>query len=180
MLICINLETFHILPITYLTYTITGASESSSFEIQVPRMELFLTDFKSGFLTSFFPKGDFLYQILSPGFYSCLKVKENEDSGSFNSAGWRFFNNFVVFNRTAFMVNCLRSGIKHSSSRKLVQAVTIFGCSLCFRRKDFIALFRIVFPMKCRPTEDVEMYFWLETKIQGKQPPGNTLLVFGH
>ena len=31
------------------------------------------------------------------------------------------------------------------------------------------------FPMKCRPTEDVRMYFWLETKMQGKQPPGNSL-----
>ena len=73
------------------------------------------------------------------------------------------------------MVNCLRSGIKHSLSRRLVQAVTDFGCSLRFPRKGFIASFRIVFPMKCRPTEDVGMYFWLETKMQAKQPPGNTL-----
>ena len=35
-------------------------------------------------------------------------------------------------------------------------------------------VFRIVFPMKCRPTEDVGMYFWLETKLQGKQPPRNS------
>ena len=82
---------------------------------------------------------------------------------------------FVVFHRTVLMVNCLRSGIKHSSSRRLVQAVTVFGWSLRFPHKDFIDSFRIVCPMKCRPTEDVGMYSWLETKIQGKQPPGNTL-----
>ena len=29
--------------------------------------------------------------------------------------------------------------------------------------------------MKCRPTEDVGVYIWLETKMQGKQLPGNTL-----
>ena len=29
--------------------------------------------------------------------------------------------------------------------------------------------------MKCHPTEHVRMYFWLETKMQGKQPPGNLL-----
>ena len=29
--------------------------------------------------------------------------------------------------------------------------------------------------MKCRPTEDVRMYFWLETKMRGKQPPDNSL-----
>ena len=64
--------------------------------------------------------------------------------------------------------NCLRSEIKHSSSRRLVQAVTEFGCSLPFQLKDFIATFRIVFRMKCHPTEDVGMYFLLETKMQGK------------
>ena len=73
------------------------------------------------------------------------------------------------------MVNCLRSGIKHSSSRRLVQAVIFFGWFLRFPHKDFIDSFRIVFPMKCRPTEDVGMYFLLETKMKGKQPPGNTL-----
>ena len=31
------------------------------------------------------------------------------------------------------------------------------------------------FPMKCCPTEDVRMYFWLETKMQGKQPLSNSL-----
>ena len=29
--------------------------------------------------------------------------------------------------------------------------------------------------MKCHPTEDIRMYFWLNTKMQGKQPPGNSL-----
>ena len=38
-------------------------------------------------LTSFFPKGDFLYQILSSAFCLCLLSKKNEDSGSFISAG---------------------------------------------------------------------------------------------
>ena len=85
------------------------------------------------------------------------------------------FEYFVVFNRTAFMVDCLRSWMKHSSSRRLVQAVRNFGCFLCFLHTDFIAPFRIVFPMKCCPTEDVGMYFWLETKMQGKQPPSNSL-----
>ena len=90
---------------------------------------------------------------------------------------------FVAFKRTAFVVNCSRSGIKHSSSKRLVQAVKVFGCSLRFPRKDFIALFRIVFPMKCHLIEDIEMYFWLETKMQGKQPLGNSLqsyLVLGY
>ena len=73
------------------------------------------------------------------------------------------------------MVNCLNSGIKHSSSKRLVQAVTDFGCSLRFPHKDFIASFRIVLRMKCRPTEDLQMYFCLETKMQGKQRLGNTL-----
>ena len=72
------------------------------------------------------------------------------------------------------MVNCLRSDIKHSSSRILVEAMTDFGCSLRYLQKNFIPSFRIVLRMKCRLTEDVEMYFWLETKTQGKQPPGNT------
>ena len=98
---------------------------------------------------------------------------------------WRFwfirlcrkmaFEYFLVFNRTAFMVNCLRSGIKHSSSRKLVQAMTVFGWSPRFPHKDFIATFRIVFLMRCRPNEDVGMYYWLETKMQFKEPLGNTL-----
>ena len=74
-----------------------------------------------------------------------------------------------------FKVICLRSEIKHSSSRKLVQPVPVFGLSLCSQHKDFIASFRIVFSMKCRPNEDVGMYFGLETRIQGKQPPGNSL-----
>ena len=81
----------------------------------------------------------------------------------------------VIFNRTEFMVNCLRSEIKHSSSRRLVQAVKLFGCTLRFPHKDFIALIRIVFIMKCRPTEDVGMYLWLETNTQGKQPQGISL-----
>ena len=75
------------------------------------------------------------------------------------------------------MDNCLRSRIKHSSSRKLVQAVTVFGRSLCFPHEDFIASFKIVFPMTYRPTEDVGMYSWLETKMQGKEPSGNTLQI---
>ena len=98
---------------------------------------------------------------------------------------WRFwlihlcrtitFGHFAVFNQTAFMVSCLRSGIAHSSSRKGVQAMTVFGCFLRFPHKDFIASIRIFFAMKCHPIEDVRMYFWLETKMQGKQPPGNSL-----
>ena len=66
---------FHVLATTYLSYILTGNSESSSFEIQVLRTDLFLAAFKSGFPTSFFPKTDFLYQILSPGFNWCLLVK---------------------------------------------------------------------------------------------------------
>ena len=85
------------------------------------------------------------------------------------------FAYFVEFNRTAFMANCLRSGMKHLLSRRLVQVVTVFGWSLRFAHKDFIASFRIVFRLKCRPTEDVGMYFWLEIKMQGKQPPSNKL-----
>ena len=73
------------------------------------------------------------------------------------------------------MVNCSNSGIKHSSSRRLVEGVTDFGCSLRFPHKDFIASFKIVLRMKCRPTEDVRTYFCLETKMQGKQRPGNML-----
>ena len=73
------------------------------------------------------------------------------------------------------MVNCLRSGIEHSSSRRVVQAMTVFGCFLRFPHKDFIASIRTFFSMKCRPTEDFRMYFWLESKMQGKQPPGNSL-----
>ena len=88
------------------------------------------------------------------------------------------FEYFLVFNRTAFMVNCLRSVIKYSLSRRLVQAATDFGCSLCFPPKNLIASFRIVFRMKCRPTEDVGMYFCLETKMQGKQLPCNSLQSF--
>ena len=84
------------------------------------------------------------------------------------------FEYFLAFNWTAFMVNCLRNEMKHLS-RRLVQAATDFGCSLRFPNKNFIASFRIVLRRKCRPTEDVGMYFWLETKMQGKQPPGNTL-----
>ena len=53
--------------------------------------------------------------------------------------------------------------------------MTDFGCSLRVPHKDFIALFRIVLRTECRPTEDVGMYFWVETKMQGKQPLGNTL-----
>ena len=98
---------------------------------------------------------------------------------------WRFwfihlcrtmaFEYFVVFNRTVFTVNCLRKGIKHSASRGLVQAVTDFGCSLSFPHKEFNASFRIILRMKCRPTEGVGIYFWLETKMQGEQPLGNML-----
>ena len=73
------------------------------------------------------------------------------------------------------MVNCLRSGIEHSSSRRVVQAMTVFGCFLRFPHKDFIASIRIFFAMKCHPIEDIKMYFWLETKIQSKQPPGNSM-----
>ena len=29
--------------------------------------------------------------------------------------------------------------------------------------------------MKCRPAEDVGMYFWFERKMEGKLPLGNTL-----
>ena len=57
------------------------------------------------------------------------------------------FEYFVVINRKAFMVNCLRSGIAYSSSRRLDQAVTVFGCFLHFPLKDFIAWFRIFFPV---------------------------------
>ena len=46
-------------------------------------MKLFRAAFKSSFPTSFFPNGDFLYQILSPGFCWCLLVKWKENSGSF-------------------------------------------------------------------------------------------------
>ena len=53
--------------------------------------------------------------------------------------------------------------------------MTVFGCFLRFPHKDFIASIRIFFAMKCRPTEDVRMHFWLETKMQARQPPGNTL-----
>ena len=85
------------------------------------------------------------------------------------------FEYFVVFNWITFMVTCLRSGIKHSLSRRRVQALIVFGYSLRFLLEDFIASFRIVLRMKCRPTEVVRMYFWLEIKMQDKQPPSNTL-----
>ena len=169
MLICINLETFHVLVTTYLSYKITGKSESSNFEIQVLRTELFWATFKSRFLTSFFPKGDFLYQILSPGFNWCLF------NWFIHLCKMMAFEYFLVSNRTAFMVNCLRSVIKHSSSRRLVQAATDFGCSLRFPHKIFIPSFRIVLRRKRRLTENFGTYFWLETKLQGKQQPGNTL-----
>ena len=39
----------------------------------------------------------------------------------------------------------------------------------------FHCLIQDRFPVKCRSTEDVGMYFWLETKMQGKQPPDNSL-----
>ena len=85
------------------------------------------------------------------------------------------FEYFIVLIRITFMANCLRTGIKQSSSRKLVQALTGYGCSLRFPRNDFIVSFRIVFPMKCRLIEDIGMNFWLETKMQGKQLLGTLL-----
>ena len=80
------------------------------------------------------------------------------------------FEYFAEFNPTAFIANCLRSGMKQLLSRRLVQVVTVFERSLRFVHKDFIASFGIVFLLKCRPTEDVGMYFWLEIKMQGKYP----------
>ena len=59
-------QDFHVLVTTYLSYTLAGKSESRSFEVRVLQMELFWAAFKSGFPTSFFPKWDFLYQILLP------------------------------------------------------------------------------------------------------------------
>ena len=142
MPICINLGIFHVPVTTYLSYTVTGTSESSSFEIQVMRTELFWVAFKSIFPTSFFSKEDFLYQILSPGFCWCF----------FGKVKWRFwfihlcrtitFEHFAVFNRIAFMVNFLRSGIAHLLSRRAVQAMTVFGFFLRFPPKDFIGSIR--------------------------------------
>ena len=155
MPIIINLGTFHILVTTYLSYTTTGMSELSSFEIQVLQTELFWAAFKSSFPTS------------------CTKYYHLDFAGE--SRRKITFERFAVFNQTAFIVNCLRSGVAHSLSRRVVQAMTVFGCFLCFPHKDFIASIRIFFAMKCRPIEDVRMYFWLETKMQGKQPPSNSL-----
>ena len=56
MPICINLATFHVLVTTYLSYTITGTSESSNFEIQVLRTELFRTAFKVASRLRSFPR----------------------------------------------------------------------------------------------------------------------------
>ena len=39
MPICINLGTFHVLVTTYLSYTVTGMSESSSVEVQVGQQQ---------------------------------------------------------------------------------------------------------------------------------------------
>ena len=125
MSICINLGTFHVLVTTYLTYTITGTSESSSFEIQVLRTELFWAAFKSSFLIPniiawillvFIGKVEWRFWFIHP----CRTIT---------------FEHFAVFNQTAFMVNCLRSGIAQSSSRRVFQTMTVFGCFLCFPHK---------------------------------------------
>ena len=49
---------------------------------------------------------------------------------------------------------------KTLSDPKTCPGMTIFGFFLCFPYKDIITFFRIVFPMKCRPTEDIGIYFW--------------------
>ena len=46
--------------------------------------------------------------------------------------------------------------------------MTVFEYFLHFPHKNF-------FPIKGCRTEDVRMYFWLKTKMQGKQSPGNSL-----
>ena len=85
------------------------------------------------------------------------------------------FEYFLLINRTALMVNCLRSGINTPSSRRLVQAVTDFGCSLRFPHKNFIASFRIVLRRKVAPLKTSGCISGSKQKTQGKRPPGNSL-----
>ena len=42
--------------------------------------------------------------------------------------------------------------------------LTVFGSFHRFPHKDFIAFFKIVFPVKCRSTEDIGIYLWLVNK----------------
>ena len=157
MLICINLDTVRVLVTTYMSYAITGMSELSSFKIYVLRIELFWAAFKSGFLTSFLPKED------------CILLVFN------GKVEWTFwfihlcrtvgFEYFVVFQPDTVHGELFQKYNKTSHGPEDFQTMTVSGCSLRFPHKDFVASFRIVLHMKCRPTEDAVTYFWLEKKM---------------
>ena len=71
---------------------------------------------------------------------------------------------------------------KTLSVLKTCPRLTVYGSFPRFPHKDFIAFFRIVFAMRCRPTEDIGIYFWRENKNARQtatRKHAEKLLIFG-